>query len=75
MFSAIDFCRDVKVELSLAEISTEYRICGSIEGQVNGIQSINCSKSTSARFVKVSSTADRFDVHEIEVIGRKSCQN
>ena len=46
-----------------------YYVCGSIEGDVEGIQRVNCHKPMSSRFVQIDSTYNHMYVHEIEVIG------
>ena len=69
VFLVADWCRDILVALSMVDTPAIYHMCGSIEGQVEGIQNVNCYKPMSARFVKINSTSYRIDVYEIEVIG------
>ena len=52
-----------------------YHVCGSIEGDVEGIQRVNCHKPMSSRFVQIDSTYNHMYVHEIEVIGHGTHHN
>ena len=56
------------VDLALSDIPADYQVCGIFEGDVLDVNSINCLRPTTARFVKLSS-AYQMDILEIEVIG------
>ena len=68
-FAAGGFARDILVQQAVVDTSDSYQTCGSIEGVVEGFQSVNCDKPMSTRFVKITSTYHRIDMHEIEVVG------
>ena len=68
-FAGGGYLRDILVQQAVVDISDSYQTCGSIEGVVVGFQRVNCYKPMSTRFVKITSTYRRIDMHEIEVIG------
>ena len=68
-FAGGGYVRDILVQQAVVDTSDSYQTCGSIEGVFVGFQRVNCYKPMSTRFVKITSTYHRIDMHEIEVIG------
>ena len=66
-----DGCRDILIEVGLINYPTEsFHLCAFREGQVAGIEKINCQLPIQGRYVKISSdSSSGLALYEIEIIG------
>mgnify|MGYP001799914677 FL=1 len=70
-FLVSDSCRDILIEVGQINYPTEsFHLCALREGQVAGIEKINCQLPIQGRYVKISSdSSSGLALYEIEIIG------